>query len=240
MLKNLTPLFVITLLGFMPAASIKAGDQASPAELHLREAVRNTMLQLRDAQNQLATLQATQAENELKIKTLSDQADALVKQSVIDKDTADKKIATLSAKSAAQEAEITRLKLSLEKWKTGYRQAAVFAKAKEAERSKLAARVILLQRRSDDLEAKNAELFKTGSEILTRYEKFSLGNALAAKEPFVGITRVKLENQVQDYHDKLLDHKYNPESVPSPSPEPSQSPAPKAGAKSEIPAKPGD
>ena len=58
------------------------------------------------------------------------------------------------------------------------------ARAKEAERAKLQTQGIELQRRVDDRERKNAELFKTGMEILTRYEKFSLGDALSAKEPF--------------------------------------------------------
>jgi hypothetical protein len=43
-----------------------------------------------------------------------------------------------------------------------------------------------------------------GSEILTRYEKFGLGEAIGAKEPFTGLTRVKLQELVQDYKDKLL------------------------------------
>jgi hypothetical protein len=58
-----------------------------------------------------------------------------------------------------------------------------------------------------DRETKNLELFKTGNEILDRYEKFSLGDALGAKEPFIGITRVKLQEFVQDYKDKLTAQK---------------------------------
>jgi hypothetical protein len=46
---------------------------------------------------------------------------------------------------------------------------------------------------------------------LTRYEKFGLGQALSAREPFTGITRVKLESQVQDYEDKIADQKVKPE-----------------------------
>ena len=59
------------------------------------------------------------------------------------------------------------------------------------------------RRKVDDREAKNYELFKLANEILTRYEKFGLGEALTAREPFTGLTRVKLENLVQDYQDTL-------------------------------------
>ncbi len=54
------------------------------------------------------------------------------------------------------------------------------------------------------------KLYTTAIEILTRYEKFGLGDALAAKEPFIGVTRVKLETLVQGYEDKLSNSKSNP------------------------------
>jgi len=37
-----------------------------------------------------------------------------------------------------------------------------------------------------------------------------LGEAIGAKEPFVGTTRVKLETYVQDFQDKLTDQKIKP------------------------------
>ena len=82
--------------------------------------------------------------------------------------------------------------------------------AKETERAKLAAEILVLKRKIDDREMKNLALFKLGNEILTRYQKFTLGEALAAREPFVGSTRAKLETLVQDYQDKLLDQRAKP------------------------------
>jgi hypothetical protein len=46
-----------------------------------------------------------------------------------------------------------------------------------------------------------------GKEILERYEKFGLGTALTAREPFVGTTRVRLQNLVQEYSDKLSEQR---------------------------------
>ena len=65
----------------------------------------------------------------------------------------------------------------------------------------------MLQRVVEDRERKNYELYKTGNEVLSRYEKFSLGEAVLAKEPFMGLTRVKLENLVQGYEDKFANNK---------------------------------
>jgi hypothetical protein len=194
----------------LSGASRAAADAPSDAETRLRETLRSTMLQLRDAQNQIATFQGAQAESDEKNKALTDQIALLKKHSSDDKAVADAAIAGLTAKVTDQGAEIAKLKEVLGKWQAAYRQVHDDAGVAEAERSKLADDKLVLERRVTYLETKNVELFKLGNEILGRYEDFSLGNALSAKEPFVGITRVKLENLVQDYQDKLLDQKATP------------------------------
>ena len=122
-------------------------------------------LQLRQAQTDNATLQAAQAENAAKAKDLTDKLDAITKQSAADKETADKTIDDLKAHVTDQDAQIAQLKDTLAKWQDGYKKAADIANEKEAERAKLATEVILLQRKVDDREAKNAELFGKGKNI---------------------------------------------------------------------------
>src|SRR5271165_4308915 len=104
-------------------------DQAGP-EIKLREMLRTTMLQLRASEAEKATLQAAQTESAAKEKALTDQVEALTKQSAADKDASDKAISDLKAKVADQEKELTELKDTLEKWKEGYAKAADIAKAK--------------------------------------------------------------------------------------------------------------
>ena len=194
------------------AQAVQAADNTS--ETRLRESVRNLTLQLRTAETERDNLQAAQAQMTQEKKTLGTQIEALNKQAAADKearDAQDKVIAGLNAKAADQDSEIRRLKDSLEKWKAAQKQAADLATAKEAQRAKLAGDVILLERRVADREANNLALFKLGNEILTRYERFGLGDALGAREPFTGLTRVKLENLVQDYQDKLLAQKVKPQ-----------------------------
>jgi len=190
---------------------LRADDATVTTETRLREALRDTTIQLRDAQNQVVMLQAAKdqadkdnADLKAKVDNLNTQVAALTKQSADDKAVADKIIADLKAQVADQAGVIARLNQTLAEWKNAYNQAAQLATAKEDARAKLALQSALLQRTVDDREAKNIELYKTGSEILTRYEKFGLGDAIGAKEPFVGLSRVKLENLVQDYKDKLL------------------------------------
>ena len=200
---------VAILLTLAATHPLRAADANNP-EARLRELLRNTMLQLRTAETERASLQNAQAENEKQKKVLSDQVEALSQQLKTDKETADKTIADLNAKSSQQEADIAQLKEALPKWKESQKQAVDLAAAKETQRAKLAADNILLQRRVDDYHSKNLALFKVGNEVLDRYEKFGLGDALTAREPFVGLTKVKFQNLVQDYQDKLSDQKIKP------------------------------
>lgn len=190
-------LHVTAIIFLSLGATLRAADQSGEAKL--REQLRSTMLQLRTAQNERAALQASQAENEQKVKTLTNQLEALSKQGA----AAEKTV-------AEQTAQIATLRESVQKWEAAYQQVTQVAASKEGERAKAAAQLIELKRVVADREAKNRSLFAIANEILVRYERFSLGDALAAKEPFTGLTRVKLENLVQDYQDKLAEQRVRP------------------------------
>jgi hypothetical protein len=238
-MSSLHPSFLfVPIVMSLSLSSVRAQDAPSTTETRLREALRDTAAQLSDAQNQVVTLQATQAQSDkdnadLKTKAdaLTAQVAALTKQSADDKVASDKAIVDLNAQVTDQTGQIARLNQALTEWKTAYNQVAQLAAAKEEARAKLALQAALLQRTVDDREAKNIALYKTGSEILTRYEKFSLGDAIGAKEPFVGLTRVKLENLVQDYKDRLLNQTVTPGQPPASSP----SAHPVAGAGQQSP-----
>jgi chromosome segregation ATPase len=231
-----------------------AAAQEATTESRLRDALRNSMLQLQDAQGQVATLQASQAQSDkdnadlkAKIDTLNGQIKALGDQAAADKAASDKTIADLKqnnqdlvtemvdtlsiqinllnktgtddkatlAKSVADMKSknpdlakaLDQYGTDIELWKTGYYQYVQYAAQTEAARARAATEAIMLRRLVDDRETKNLELYNTASEILTRYEKYGLGEALLAKEPFIGVTRVKLQELVQDYKDKLLSDK---------------------------------
>jgi chromosome segregation ATPase len=199
----LVALFI--LAGLAARAAEPANDSAA-----LRTALRDTMQQLRTAQGDLAAAQAAQTSFAADKKSLTDQNEALKKQWAADRMAAEKTLAALSAQNAEQKSAITRLSQELQAAKKEGEKAARAAQAAQAEVVKLTATTQALERRLADREAKNLRLYVLGSEILTRYEEFSLGNAMRAKEPFVGRTRTKLENLVQDYQDKLLDARVQP------------------------------
>lgn len=204
---------LVTLALLAAAPRLAAQQPAGAAEAKLREQLRATLVQLRTAETERANLQASQAALEAQNKTLAAELEAKTKE--FDKAVAEAEAAQLQARNeigeltgrlAEREADLAKHRVALEKWRLAHRQVTGVAQKKEEQRAAAAQKVVELERTVADRERKNVELYKVGDEILTRYAKFGFGEALAAREPFTGLTRTKLESLVQDYKDRLLDN----------------------------------
>ena len=208
-------LIITFCAALLPLTFTARADEAS--EARMKQQLIATTQQLKALQQEKATIQSAQTVLETTNKTLDKQVKDQAKR--LEELAAEMKKEKESAKTREDEqiARITRLdgelakfKVSLDKWQAAHATIADIAKKKEAERAKFSAKAADLERKVADLRAKNSELYKVGSEILARYEKFGLGEALAAREPFTGNARVKLQNIVQDYNDKLLNQTAKP------------------------------
>lgn len=202
----LRSLFAVSL----SAAALQAADPAASNEARLREALRAVTQQLQASEAERATAQAAQAILEQAKQELTKKLATAEKDLAEERKTSAKTIGELKSETEQQKTEIARLNESLVKWKAGFEKTAALARKTEEERQKSAAAAASLRNRVADLERKNLTLFNLGNEILKRYESYGLGKALAAREPFIGTTRVKLENEVQGYQDRLLDPKLKP------------------------------
>ena len=197
-------------LSLLVAVALPAAEPANDGTATLRAALRDKTQQLATIQSDLATLQAGQAAMAEEKKALIEKYETLKKQIVADRMVSDKSAAVLTTQLEKQKQQAAQLSEALEKAKAEGEKAAQAAHQAEAQGVKLAKEAIVQERRAADMEAKNLALFLVANEILTRYEEFSLGNAIRAKEPFVGNTRTKLENLVQAYQDKILDQRVKP------------------------------
>lgn len=224
-MKRLIPLLTLVLC-FSPAW---AQEQADPAMARMREGMKKLVQRISEADAARVAADAAKAEADLKVadleaklKAMEKKASDLAIQGAKDKAEADKTIADLNTKLTARDKEVITLANSLSQWKEGFGKAKAVAEGKEAERAAAAGKAVVLERRMAAAETKNAEMYKLGLEILGRYEKFGLGTALLAREPFVRNMKVKFENYVQDYGDKLDAQRIQPsgsaavESQPSP------------------------
>jgi chromosome segregation ATPase len=210
--KNLVGLLALLALVLLPVAGARADDTDMLNQL--RAALRSSTAQLRELQDAQAAAQAKQTELEKQNEALRQQVDSLTKQvseqgagaapksakPEVDRAALDQAVAEFNRRLSAQNE-------TLEKWKSAYTEAAGIARAKEAERSQVAGKLEGLTRQAEDCEAKNQKLFSLGNEILDRYAKMDFADALGAREPFIGVKRVELENLVQDYRGKLSDQK---------------------------------
>jgi len=218
-MRFLNLLLVATLLTGLAAAA-----EAPDPSQKLREQLRGVMLQLRSAQTESANAQAAQAAAEqknteltAKVADLEKRNAKLIKEAEDDKKASDKALAALTTKVADRDKRIAEDEEALRKWTAGFQEMKDLARKTEGERARLAAESLVLKRTIADRETKNIALFNIANEVLKRYEDYALGKALAAREPFIGTTRVKIENLVQGYKDKILDNRIGAQK-PAPKP----------------------
>ena len=192
----------------LAAASPLCAQTAAPTvESRLREQLKGMAGQLRTLETEKAALTADKAAAEEKAKKLETQVADLGKKLVEATDAATKQAEKLNGEIAAKNTEIEQTKAELAKATKFGSDAAALANKTKAERDKLAAEKIQLTRIVADQRMKNGKMFEIGNEILTRYEKFGFGTAITAREPFVGITRVRLETLIEEYGGKLAEQR---------------------------------
>jgi hypothetical protein len=187
--------------GLVGSAHAQEEDEATAK---LREALRGVTMQLRDAQGQIANLQATEIANKTEIDKLTSEVKKLNTQAMEERNASANAISDLNNKLVEKEAENTGHRAALEKWRKDYGTVIERARNAESARDKNAAQILNLERLVNDQRAQNVRMYLVGQEVLKRYDKFWFGDALLAREPFVSTTKVKLQNLAQDGHDKLL------------------------------------
>jgi len=200
------------MLGLATLAPHHARADAA-TEAALRAALQTATSQIASLEDQVANLQATQAPNvamieglRAKLQTLQTGGDG-GPESAADKakQAADKAkqqaaLATLQKQLAARDAALARSQ-------SAYAAAATSAQTEAAQNAALKVQVASLQSNVSVCHAKNAQLYALGNKILDAYaHKDDLFGAFASREPFIGFSRVELQNIVQDDQDKLDDN----------------------------------
>jgi len=182
------------LLAAAPAA---AQDEDPSAKF--REALRSTMLQLRDAQAKTAEMEAAMVQSQLEAEKLKKDIAALQAQLVEERNVT----ANLRSELDEAKANASLQAAKLAKWETDYRALIGQARKLQQALGESKARNTKLERLVAEQQVKTAELRAIGDEILDRYSRHSLGTAFLAREPFVGINRAKLQTIVQDLETRL-------------------------------------
>jgi hypothetical protein len=188
------------------------GRAETPTEARLREALRSATNQLRAAEDERAAAKAREAALQKELDALKAQprpAPAPVPKSN-PKDVAElkKKVEKLTEAAERGERELLQCQAAS-------RESAEALRARESERVRTGSEAALLREQLAAAEAKNEQLYRVGKDIIEWLRGQGVGAAMAAREPFLGLKRVQLENIAQDQEDKLLEHRICP-AAPTP------------------------
>jgi hypothetical protein len=195
---------LVSCLALFLAAALCGGEARADTETdRLREALRNAIAQTRSLEDARTASQAKLADAERGKAALKAQVDA---------GKAEIKKLEKEQREAVEQfnQRLTERDETLDKWKSAYEEAANVARAKDAERAKFEGEATAFKASTKSCLAKNVSLMKVGRELLHRYEEVNFGDMLVAREPLIGEQRIRLQNLLQDYNDKLLDQKATP------------------------------
>jgi chromosome segregation ATPase len=199
------------------AAVVAAAAADADVETQLREGLRSTMLQLRDAQTKTAEMEAAMVQSQLEAEKLKKDIAALQAQLVEERNVT----ANLRTELDEAKANASLQAAKLAKWETDYRALIGQVRKLQQALGESQARNTKLERLVAEQQVKTVELRAIGDEILDRYARHSLGTTILAREPFIGVNRAKLQTAIQDLETRLRAAGFGATNAPSPAPSPS-------------------
>lgn len=197
-------------------------QQNQGMEERLRAQLRTTTTQLQEVQNELAALKAGKSPAQPGAAAAAgEDAGSLKKELAAAK-------AQLAAERRSQEkngesrqqaqAALEKANAQGAQYRHAYDELLKLARASEAERQQLSNGSKTQQLAVTQCEAKNAQLYAVGQEILQAYETMDITTIMAARQPFAAQSRVKYEQIAQQYGDKLYEGRFDVRSVSLPAP----------------------
>lgn len=194
-----------------PALLCAGGAHAAGEEDQLREQLRQTVLQLRELQDNQAAAGAQQSDAAQQRDALKKELDA-TKAKLRVANGGGRKLRELQdslakAKAATDQASqgLQQTQAQLAQYKEAYDKAAGQLRDVTGERDRLQASLVKETAVVASCQAKNIQLYVLSHQILDAYARVGLGAVMITREPFLGLKRVQLENAVQRDEDKIYD-----------------------------------
>ena len=199
------------------AAADAAHAQQAPAgqsmEERLRNQLRNTTAQLQQAQNELAVLKAgAGSQPAAKAGAASADVEALKKElEAARAQLAGERQSREALRQSQQQGQALAEKAGAQiaQYRGAYDELLRMARGLDAERQRLAAETTAQKTALTQCEAKNAQLYAVGQEVLQAYETVDLGTVLSARQPFAAQSRVRYEQIAQQFGDKLYEGQFS-------------------------------
>ncbi len=197
-------------VALLSAALLAAGSaHAQSVDDKLRSQLRSTVQELRQLQDNQAQLQSDKAAAEKQRDDALAQVKDLQAQLAAAKGESSAEAAARRALAQEKTSHAEDAK-QLAKYKASYEDLLTVSRARDAERTQLQGEIKARDTQLQSCEAKNADLYRVGHEILDAYEHVGIGTFFASREPFAQSARVKYDEIAQRYGDALYAGKYDP------------------------------
>jgi chromosome segregation ATPase len=204
-----------TVLAAAMLASLPLMAQADDTpEDRLRAALRQSVTEMRAAQDQAAQAQSqlTQAQTDLAAtRTQLDAANAKLAELNGRGTAKPEQLKALQTRLDAAQQQNAALQQGLSRYQGAVQQAQSIARLKDAESRQAQSGLASNTKALDSCKAANKKLIDVSEQVLHLYQDRSFLWVLRKSyEPLIGASKVDLENIVQDYDDKIRDQEYIP------------------------------
>lgn len=189
-------------------------EEEGAVEAKLREALRSTMLQLREAQARTAEMESNMVLSQKETEKTKKELTALQATMVEERTAAANQAAEMRTVLEERAKRIAALEAQVAKWDADYKQSTARALKAENALVHAKARIGTLERLAAEQQVKNIEMKQTADEILDRYQRHGLGSAILAREPFISVNRAKLQTIMQDLETRIRAATILPKTTP--------------------------
>jgi chromosome segregation ATPase len=200
----------LTSLCAIISLAIASQAHAQSNEDRLRDALRQSVAQMRAAQDQAAQAQADlqkAQQDRATLQTQFDAATAKLSQAKPAAPPAD--LARLNDALSASRQQTASLQAALAKYQTAYQDLSAQAQAQDRQGQVLSHGLQGQTQALESCKAENRDLMKVAEDILHLYQSQDFrGLLIRSYEPLIGTAKVRLENMVQDYDDKIHNQEY--------------------------------
>ena len=202
------------------AASVASAQTAPSMEERLRTQLRATTTQLQQVQSELAALKsrpaAAAAAPDADVAALRKELAAAKAQLSAERDARGRQRDDSQQIKVQAEATLEKASGQVAQYRQAYDELLKLARTNDAERQRLAGEAAGQRGAIAQCEAKNAQLFAVGQDVLRAYETLDIGDVISARQPFAAKARVRFDETAQQYGDRLHEGRFDARAVAEP------------------------
>jgi len=202
-------LLAITCCAIFPCGASWGADADSRAARE-HEMLRRTQEALRQSQTDNNELAQQKAQAEEKLRTATEQLDALRNASKSSEASLHSQLRTTTAAQEGMARQLEATQGQLAELRAQDAKDREQLKTREALLAQTQAELANAKTANASCETKNLKLYEYSQELAQRYQKKGVWASFTQKEPVFGLKRVDMENLLQEYQEKLAAQKIAP------------------------------